>query len=470
LNQFKINNNNSNAEFHQNPSLQEINKIENNKGSNYDFKGDSNNVQLDQMNSPIKNNFDSEETNSLYGKKNAFLTSNEIEINNIVKNELDGLFKFIEDELNQESLILIMESTQFSSNSEKESTKDIPDKSNIVNYNNDIENAFTDFTYNNNSNSDKDDKDQNVISHNFISVAPKPNKNSKNKQKKKFDLINNFDSTVLNVKDNTDNHNNNYECKNEKEEKISKQTSQIFTTKTEKKFSSSLKEKENIEKNLNLKDNKKKNIKQNFKNIFSKIETKLRLYLREAQNQKIFESNAFKSFLNEDKLKTPSSFNTIKSQTPSVIKNFFEDTEVMKEMSKKRHTIAGEEMKNHLERFKELDFKHKCYSNYREENQLKELKNFSRKESNISNFSINLSENSCSDNKSQSDNSSENHESVFEFDSKKSEENTFVGKINGIRLSKRGSILRERLNIMKFDIVEEERNIENVNSEDEKKE
>ena len=126
-------------------------------------------------------------------------------------------------------------------------------------------------------------------------------------------IFNNEEINIYNINKN----------KNLNEKNLTKNSKIILT---EKKFTSSQKtqENENPLKILN---------RENIKNKFFNIELKLRTYLKEFQN--IFESHTFDSFLNEDKLRTPISYQTAKLATPSIIKNFFEDKEVI-EITKKR--------------------------------------------------------------------------------------------------------------------------------------
>lgn len=232
---------------------------------------------------------------------------------------------------------------------------------------------------------------------------------------------NNF---ILNKEEKVNNCINNNKNINEKN---STKNSKIILT--EKKFTSSQKtqENENPPKILN---------RENIKNKFFNIELKLRTYLKESQN--IFESKTFDSFLNEEKLRTPLSYQTAKLATPSIIKNFFEDKEVI-EITKKRHSVAGDVLKARIEKLKEMEIKQKCFSNF---NNINIPKRESKKNSNVSDFSLDLSDcNSLNIN-------SELEEIVSDFKGN-----------NEFKLCKRGSILRERfsrLNI-NFDIVQEER-------------
>jgi len=72
------------------------------------------------------------------------------------------------------------------------------------------------------------------------------------------------------------------------------------------------------------------------RHIFN-IELKLRAYLKENQTKKeLFEKENFDSFLNDSKLKTPLSKIVTTPSTPLLIKNFFEDVEVVEY---KRHSL-----------------------------------------------------------------------------------------------------------------------------------
>lgn len=175
--------------------------------------------------------------------------------------------------------------------------------------------------------------------------------------------------------------------------------------------------------------------KQSFDCILSKIEVKLKNYLKEEKSKNIFESKTFESFISEDKFLSPTSHLTPKVQTPSIIKNFFEDQEVIEITAKKRHSITGEVLKERLEKLKEMEFKPKCFSNYLEANFIEKQKELARKYSNVSDFSFNISgERSFSNTNSNSQNQIE--ESISNFEN--------VAKSTPVKFSKRGSILLEK--------------------------
>lgn len=419
----------------------------------------------------------------------------ESEINKTIKGELDELLRFIEGELKVQSFLAAaaQDSTQFSSCSEGESEE---------NQNENLRNEATDdadsFGEKGSEALRAEEEYDKAGDDNFISAVTKEKKhpqqlnnleiikqnitminhifklNECETDKFSFENINNYNDNIVkneneyennskNQKNNTNNNNN------------SNFKAETTWLKTNKKFLSTNK---NQEEQLNSQINalgekaneaQKEQAKADFKNIFAKIEHKLRNYLKQSHHKKIFESKAFESFLNEEKLKTPlSGLATAKSQTPSIIKNFFEDKEVI-EVTKKRHSVAGESLKNRLEKLKELEFNQKCFSNFRNPQSLLRLKDASlmdRKNSEISDFSVNLEDKSpisgfdalaCDKDKKFS-----------EFDVVKGDMNVngssvvAAHRISGLRLSKRGSILRERFsnfNNCAFDVVQEEERI-----------
>jgi len=379
-----------------------------------------------------------------------------VEENCFLKSDLENLFHFIEDILQTENLLLMQDSTHSTSNTEEDQNK--VEKKLIKKPSEDLENAFTDFINENDSDTPAASKEfifDKYNDSNFISEVPISKKSSiqtrKNKKKK---LYNNHN---LNHKISLENGN---DCKDKYKtvninktdlEKTDKYTILEILQSEKKKFSSIKKEALEKEIESSQKDDQLQ-AKGNIKQIFSKIEVKLRCYLKDSQAQKVFDSKNFESFLNEGKLNTPSSFQTIKSQTPSIIKNFFEDKEVI-EVTKKRHSVAGEGLQNQLEKLKDLEFKQKkSLSNNRETEYFNDIKDLSRKKSNISDFSINIS-----------DQYVENNILADDLENNLNQTSTsngeIVGRLSGIRLSKRGSILRERLNnlnLNKFDVVQEE--------------
>jgi len=455
--------------------------------------------------SPVKGKRKSNLFNFENQKEEENLILEESETNKTIKAELDELFRFIEKELQVQSLLAAaQDSTQFSScssageenlnqslnkgESDSEAFGVEKDESHklIVHANDDI--FVSEVTKAKKAKKNHPGKkplnaqiiERNIDKENYQNLNGNENipcGENNNKRNNNNLLVKN--EVIKTKNNNNDNNSNNFNNNN-----YNKNNKVASSLKTDKKFSSSQKKiessicSENQQAELKLDDifekaqkSQHQQAKEDFKNIFLKIENKLRNYLKESYHQKIFESKAFESFLNEQKLKTPCSFTTPKSQTPSIIKNFFEDKEVI-EVTKKRHTLAGEGLKNQLEKLHELEFKQKCFSNFREPQSLLRLKHadaafIDRKKSDISDFSVNISDYSeCSgfDALAYNEDANSSENTAFTYkDGNNVAGRASAHRISGIKLSKRGSILRERISNLNsncaFAVVHEEERI-----------
>ena len=173
------------------------------------------------------------------------------------------------------------------------------------------------------------------------------------------------------------------------------------------------------------------------------VEKKIRDYLITFQRESFFKKKIFTDFVEEENnliLTTRKNVN----QNPSIIKSFFEEEAIL--TAKKRHSVAGEEMKNKLEK---MNQNRNCVSNKNEDEFILKQKALARKRSNISDFSVSTLERN-NNNSSSGENSSEEDNDDVDVNDFGNVKNNRGSILSGnatpkLRLSKRGSILRERI-------------------------
>jgi hypothetical protein len=100
----------------------------------------------------------------------------------------------------------------------------------------------------------------------------------------------------------------------------------------------------------------------NLQKKFFKIELKLRAYLKEQSANDVFIKANFESILNESKLRTPISKILPQFTTIRIIKNFFEDKDIVEEASKAKRMSVSEIPKEQLEKLEAIQ--KICKSNF----------------------------------------------------------------------------------------------------------
>jgi hypothetical protein len=308
----------------------------------------------------------------------------------------------------------------------------------------------------------------NLIEKEFdIDSLEKIEDNLNNKKEKKFNLI---DKKLLNENKENNCNKNNYQ-KYVSVKKINFcEDNYNYLLANKKKFG---------QESISLEDNKEEENKDDFnnfqldksltKNKLYNIENKIKNYLLCFQKENFFKKKIFMNFVEEDPL--------IKSRknmhaNPSIIKCFFEEEAVIS--AKKRHSLLDNNLKNQLDKVIQ---NRNCVSNKNEDDFILKQKELARKRSNISDFDMmgnnnNIDNHSSNDNSSEDDNNDNNNVKMIDFGNNNNRKgSTSSGNTTPkLRLSKRGSILRDRLSKLNFNLMvvkEEENNVNICNSDNE---
>jgi len=105
------------------------------------------------------------------------------------------------------------------------------------------------------------------------------------------------------------------------------------------------------EKDTNNNVDKKKLRNKELDKKFFNIELKLRAFIKENETYDIFSKSAFKSFIEDQRLKTPGSMKSKgKELTSPITYNFFKEKEVI-EVCQKRYSLNQQHLKNNLDKF-----------------------------------------------------------------------------------------------------------------------
>lgn len=207
------------------------------------------------------------------------------------------------------------------------------------------------------------------------------------------------------------------------------------------------------------------------------IEKKIINYLSFFQKENFFKKIIFTKFINEE---NSLNLSRKKITQPSIIKCFFEEEAVLLS-AKKRHSVAGDDLKNKLEK---MNQQRNCVSNKNEDEFIMKQKALARKRSNISDFSIGENEksNNFSSDEDEENSDEENFDNIKNFElignggcgfsigkrSSSGNGNSTANSTPKLRLSKRGSILRDRMSKLNMNLMvvkEEENNINVCNSD-----